>query len=322
MRYAQAAKGFESYGIEDTNYEKSDDLGNHFGLIRDDVDYPNPNPHTAMATGGEGRGPYVNSPDPIEREIDITATVIDESTPFELAMGQVETSDETDYEEHLYTEADVLPTATIEHVQEDLDLVEWFIGCKADLSISASSGEALEADFSFVAADHDYEDEASSSDYEELDLPEKDPFRFNMIGEITLADDNGDTVTNIATPNSIDFSWDNGNEVQHHGKGREGYAVAETTAEDKYDMSLSVNVENLDLYTHAVENDDPVDIEVVFDRDYEWSDSDMTDCVIIRLNNCTITDAPVPNAQEGVVEADIEVLPTETEIEVRTPSSE
>ncbi|AXR81493.1 phage tail tube protein [Natrarchaeobaculum sulfurireducens] len=304
MRYAQAAKGYESYGIESDSYEKSDDLGNHFGLVMDEVDYPNPNPQTPMTTGGQGRGPYVNSPDPIEREFDIPVTVIDENVPFELAFGARDEGDGV----VTFTEEDVLPTATIEHVQEDLDLVEWFIGCKASLDISASEGEPLEASFSFTAADHDYAEDAGEA--ADLDVPEQDPFRFNMIGEITLSDG----VDSIATPNSVDLSWDNGNEVQHHGQGRDGYAVAETTAAEKYDMSMSMNVTDLDLYKRAAEDDEPVDIEIVFDRDYEWDS--LSDAVVIKLNDCTFTDAPIPNADEGVVEADVEFLPTSTEIEI------
>ena len=317
MRFAQATEGFETYGIEGNSYEKSGDLGNHFGFVRDDVDYPNPNPQTPMTTGGVGRSPYVNSPDPIEREFDLTATVIDDSTPFELAFGQRTTTSETGYDQHVFTETDVLPTATIEHVQEDLDLVEWFIGCKASLGISAASGDALTADFSFTAADHDFSEDANEA--AALDVPELDPYRFNMIGEVTLTDpSDGSTVDSIATPNSIDFSWDNGNEIQHHGQGREGYAVAETTVEERYDMSMSVNVVDLELYKRAAENQAPVDVEVVFDRDYGWDDP--TDAVIIRLMNCTFTEAPVPNQTEGVVEADVEFLPTESEIEVRSPT--
>lgn len=317
MRYAQSTEGRETYGIEANSYDKAADTSDHFGLVRDDVDYPNPNPQTAMTTGGVGRQPYVNSPDPIEREFDISATVIDEHTPFELAFGIRTSVSETSYEKTIFKEGDVLPTATIEHVQDDLGLVEWFIGCKASLDISASSGDALVADFSFTPMDHDYEEDTTNAST--LSVPELDPYRFNMIGEVTLANPgDGSTVKSIATPNSIDFSWDNGNEVRHHGKGREGYAVAETTASDKYDMSMSIDVEDLDLYRRAAEDEAPVDVEVVFDRDYGWEDP--ADAVIIQLKDCTVTSAPVPNQTEGVVEADIELLPTDTRIEVRTPN--
>ena len=318
MRYAQATEGYETYGIETDSYEKAD-TGDYFGLVRDDVDYPNPNPQTAMTTGGVGRQPYVNSADPIEREFDMTVTVIDDNVPLELALGQRETSDQADYTEHIFTETDVLPTATIEHVQADVGLTEWFIGCKASLDISASSGEALTADLSFTPADHDFEEDTVNA--AEIDIPEMDPYRFNMIGEVTLSDPaDGSTVDSVATPNSVDFSWDNGNEVRHHGKGREGYAVAETTAEDKYDMSMGMDVEDLELYKRAAEDGASVDVEVVFDRDYSWEDGGMTDAVIITLKNCDVTEAPVPNQTEGVVEVDVGLLPTDTEIEIRSPN--
>lgn len=326
MRYAQASEGYESYGIEGTAYTKSSSLGEHFGLIRDDVDYPNPNPHTAMTTGGQGRSPYVQSADPIDREFDMTVNVIDENAPIECALGSrsetTETVDTTDINVATFTEADVLPTATIEHVQEDIELVEWFIGCKASLTISASSDEPVTFDFSWTAADYEFEEtlgnESSPSP------PEIDPYRFNMIGDITLNDpSDGSTVTTIATPNSVEFGWDNGNETRHHGKGREAYAVAETTAEEKYDMTMTVDVEDTELFARAAENKAPVDIEVVFDRNYDYpSDlSTLEDAIVVRLNDAVITDAPVPNASEGVVEADIAVQPTSTEIEIRSPTN-
>lgn len=333
VRYAQASKGFESYGIEGTAYTKASDTSTPFGLVRDDVDYPNPNPQTSMTTGGAGRGVYTHSPDPISREFDLSATVVNTDTPFELALGtRTESSEDPDatpasgdeYTKAVFTEADILPTATIEHVQDDLNFVEWFIGCKANLSISASSGEALTADFSFTATDHDFDDSgtATPSMTVPADLPDDDPFRFNMIGSISMSrSTNSSSVTTIATPNSIDFSWDNGNEVQHHGQGREGYAVAETTAEDKYDMSMNVNVENTDLYNEAAQDNALVDVEVVFDRDYQYPAdvASVQDGVIIRLNECKVTSAPIPNPSEGVIETDISLVPTSTEIEVHTP---
>lgn len=328
MRYAQASKGYESYGIEGTAYTKATTLGEHFGLIRDDIDYPNPNPHTGMTTGGEGRSPYVQSADPIDRTFDMTVNVIDTNVPLECALGsRTETEEDPDgtadsgdeFTKAVFTEADVLPTATIEHVQEDIGLVEWFIGCKAGLSISASSDEPLTVDLSWTATDHESED--SLGNESPPNPPEIDPYRFNMIGDITLNDpSDGSTVTTVATPNSIDFGWDNGNETRHHGKGREAYAVAETTAEDKYDMSMSVDVEDTELYKHAAQNKVPVDVEVMFDRDFAYptDQTSLTDGVIIRLKNAIITDAPVPNSSEGVVEADIALQPTETEIEIRS----
>lgn len=330
MRYAQASEGYESFGIEGTAYTKATTLGTHFGLIRDDIDYPNPNPHTAMTTGGQGRQPYVNSPDAISREFDISATAIDEKAPIECALGaRTETQEDPDgtadsgdeYTKAVFTEADVLPTATIEHVQEDIGLVEWFIGCKASLSISASDGDAVSFDFSWTAADHDFEE--SLGNETPPNPPELDPYRFNMIGEVTLSDpSDGSTVKSVATPNSVEFGWDNGNETRHHGKGREAYAVAETTAEDKYDMSMDVDVEDTQLFAKAANDDAPVDVEVVFDRDYAYPSDSSTipDGVIVRLFNCDITSAPVPNASEGVVEGTVELMPTDTEIEVRTPN--
>ncbi|MFC7196970.1 hypothetical protein ACFQL4_23780 [Halosimplex aquaticum] len=195
MRYAQASQGQVSYGREGTAYERAGATDSYFGIITDDVEVANPNEATPMATSGGRRGPHVNSPDPRTYELEVPFLVLDANAPFEFALGnRSETSknpDGTDgsgdeYTEHLFTEADRLPTMSIEHQQADMDFTEWFVGTKANLELSAEQGEPLEATMSMTAADREYDDASSSAT--DLSIPQgRSPFRFWMAGDVTLS---------------------------------------------------------------------------------------------------------------------------------------
>jgi hypothetical protein len=325
MRYAQASNGQVSYGSESTAYSKASDTNTYFGLVNDDVEIANPNEVTPMA-GGPRRGPHVNSPDAKTYEFEIPFLVLDSNAPFEYALGdRTTTSKDPDgtsgsgdeYDEHLITEADRLPTMTVEHQQSDIDLKEWFVGSKANLQLEAEQGEALSATMNVVGAKHEYDDSASSDTA--LNIPSnRSPFRFWMAGDVSLSNpSDGSTVDTVATVTGLDLSWDNGLEAQHHGDGREAYAVAETTAAEKYDMSVTANVEDASLYKRAADAKAPVDVEIPFYRDP--GAADITDALYIRLNECTVTSAPIPDASEGTIEAEIGLAPRETEIEIRQP---
>ncbi|WP_135851301.1 phage tail tube protein [Halorussus salinus] len=326
MRYAQANNGQVSYGIEDAAYSKASATDSYFGLVTDDVEVPNPNEVTPMATGGGRRGPHVNAPNAKEYEFEIPFAVLDHNAPFEVALGEKTqqskdpdgTADSGDeYERYLVTESDRLPTMTVEHCQEDLDLKEWFVGSKASLQLEAEQGEALSATLSVLAAKRQYDDAADNAT--DLSVPSgRSPYRFWMKGDVTLSDQQGSTVDTLATVSGIDLSWDNGLEAQHQGDGREAHAVAETTAAEKYDMSITVNVTDTDLYQRAAEDDAPVDVEIPFFRNP--GASTVQDAMYIRLKDCTVTSAPVPKAGEGTVEAEIGLAPRDTEIEFRTPA--
>lgn len=326
MRYAQANKGQVSYGIESTSYSKASATDNYFGFVTEEVEVPNPNEVTPMATGGERRGPHVNAPDVTEYEFEIPFAILDHNAPFEVALGQrTVTAKDPDgtsgsgdeYDEHLITEADKLPTMTVEHYQEDLDLKEWFVGSKTSLQLEAEQGEALSATLSALAAQRDYDDVATSAT--DLSVPSNvSPYRFWMKGDVTLTDSSDTTVDTLATVSGMDLSWDNGLEAQHQGNGREAYSIAETTAAEKYDMSLTVNVVDTDLYKRAAEDKAPVDVEIPFFRNP--GASTVTDALYVRLKECTVTSAPIPKAGEGTVEAEIGLAPRDTEIEIRTPA--
>jgi hypothetical protein len=320
-RYALGGLGGIQYGIEGTAYSQASDATTDPGITNEDIDLPNPNEHDAMPHGGDGRNVFVNSPNEKDYEFDVPTTVHNEDAPFELALGSRtestvdQDSDGTDdYTQYLFEETDRLPTATWRHFQDGLDFVAYYIGCKANLDIEWDEGDPLQATFGMQAAQLAYDDLESPSTYSTTLDDTVSPYRAHMMGDVTL----GGTV--FATVNGGSWSWDNGLEPQHHGgdAGREAYSIAETTAaEGRYDMSINLNITDTALYEKAVENQAPIDVEVPFVRQ---EDGDIyTDAVILRALNAEITDAPITSPAEGVIAEDVQIQPTSTEIEIRTP---
>lgn len=318
-RYLLASSGVVTFGIETSAYEQASGAATEFGVTSEDIDPPNENPQTAMPTGGHGRQPYVNSPDPREHEIDVPAVVHNPDIPLECAIGERTTSGGTDdYGSHTFVESDRLETATLRHIQQDADLVAYYVGCKASLDVSWSMGDPLEMSLSWTAARHEFDPGESAPSFTPALDRSKSPYRSHMQGTVTLTSPDDDSnIKEIATVSGGDLSWDNGLEVQHHGDGREGYAVAETTAADKYDMSLTWNITDTDLYEQAANDGALVDIEIPFDRGMSSDGSTITDGIIITLEGCTVTDAPMHNPAEGILEGDVAVAPRNTTIEIR-----
>lgn len=316
--YASSAFGALAWGAESTPYTKSSDPTDYFGLFTDEVELPNENPHTPLPGGTEDRrGPHVNSADPKNYEFEIPFVVLDDNAPLEYALGErtvtavdVDGDGAADYDEHLFTERPKLPTFTLQHQHSELDFIEWFVGTKADLTLSASTGDELEASMNVMAASKQYDDAPASGDFASLGTPTKQPFKFYMKGDVTVGNDV------LATVSGFDLSWSNGLEVNHHGNGRDGYSVKETTAAEKYDMSLTATIEDLSMYKRVADNAAPVDVEIPLYRD---DGPEYTDALIVRLKNATLVDAPMPNPAEGDLEHEIGILPTNTEIEIRTP---
>lgn len=327
IRYALSSEGGLTYGIEADPYERAADPTIDPGITNEEIEPPNPNEHTAMAHGGAGRSVFVLSPDERDYEFDVPTVVHDGNAPFEIALGsRTETTRnegaDDEYEEVLFEEADRLPTATFRHFQTDLDFVSYYVGTKASLDVEWDAEDPLQATFSCTAAALSYDDEEEPADTDpDLDT-DVSPYRAHMAGDVTLSEpDDGGVVSEIATVTGGSLSWDNGLEAQHHGgdSGREAYAVAETTAADgRYDMSITVNVTDTDLFARAYENAAPVDVEIPFIR--EEANETRTDAVIVRLQRCRIVDAPIPAGGEDVVETDVQVFPESTEIEVRVPN--
>lgn len=326
-RYALGSKSVVTYGLEGTKYQKATDTTTEFGVTPNDIDVPNENPQTAMATGGAGRTVYLNSPDEKEYNFSVDAVVHDENVPFEIAIGSSSTtqvdvdSDGTDdYEEIIWTESDRLETATVRHINEDLDHVIYFVGTKASMGLSWSQGDPLEASFDLVPAFAEYDQTESAPSFTPSLDNTKTPFRAHHLGKIDFSRSSDDTsIKELATVMSGDLSLDNGLEVNHHGRGRDGYSVSEeTSADGRHDHTLEVKVTDDTLHKEAYENGKPVDVEIPFTRE-EHSNGEMIDGLIVRLKRCAITNANIPAPGEGTVEGEISLMPTEIEIEMRVP---
>lgn len=326
-RYLLGSRGICTYGVEGTPYTVASDPTTEFGFITDEVEPPNPNPHTAMPTAGHD-GPYVNSPDQKEYEFDVTVIPTNEQVPVETALGSRTMTEnlEDGYEAYTFTEERPLETMTVRHVQEDADMVARYVGSKSNLSISASQDEPVEFDFSVTSAKMEYDDTEAAPSVSASLPQDQSPYRFHMLGSVTLSNPSDDSlIKEVATITDVDFNWDNGLEVNHHGQadagdseeGRDAYSVSEETNAERYDMSMDIKVEDKELYTRAANNDAAVDIEVPFTR--QSASGVITDGIIIRMSDCTITDAPIPNNPEGSIDGSVKFMPLSTELEIRTP---
>lgn len=324
-RYFQASEGQLSYGIEGTKYSTATDATTYFGLIREESTPPNPNPQTPMSTDGTPRKPYVNSPDPIEYQWTIPFNVLDHEAPFEVALGSRTTTTKNsgssnEYTEHLIETASRLPTMTVQQNQVDAGLEAKYIGTKSNLTLSFSQGEPVNAEMEVMAATQTYSENVTTAPtLGSSGVPQKTPFRFHHVGDVTLSDpSDGSTIKSLATISSGEAGIDNGLEADHH-KGREAYAIVEGSAEDIFDSSMDFTIEDLDLYKRAADAAAPVDIEVPFVRETDSGTSTAIDAMYLRLLGCDITNAPVPDAGEGSLVPSIDVQPTDMEIEIRTP---
>lgn len=321
MRYALADEGQASYGLEDTAYSKATDTDKYLGYLEEDIDFVGgQNPHTAQNSGGTRRAPHNYSPDTREYEFSIPVLPYDDNIPLEIAMGErtvediLDDSDTKVGEKHVFSETNQLPTATIQHDQKDLGLTEWFIGTKASMTFEAAIGEPVQITLDCMAAMHDYDDDPS--DYPDLDVPnDKSLFRFWMHEGILY---DGDPFLAVA---GVSHTIENGLTALFHGEEeRDAYAIAEDTSTDKYDTSITAKILDMDQYKAAVDNEDPIDIELPFVRG-KAEDGTINDAIVLKLYDCRILTADVPFQGEGHLEHDIEVAPLDSEIEILTPST-
>lgn len=329
VRYLLASDAVMTFGIEGTPYSQASSADNYFGIIREDIDPPNPNEQTPMATAGKSRGVYVNSPDPKEYEFDIPVQPVDANLPIENALGSrtdngTQSPGSGDYNEYVFNEADRLPTMTVAHWQ-DGNLEAYYTGCKSSMSISASQGEPVGVTFNVMAAGLDPNTGNignSPSAAPSLSIPQESPFRFWMLEDVTVErTDGGTSLGPIETANSIDFSLDNGLEANHHGRGRDAYSISEETAEEKHDHTLGITQTDYQWYEEAYDDGEPMDFEFVFNKNPESTAArgDLTDAIYIRLNGTTISEANSPAPGEGKLEPDIGLMPREMEIEIHQP---
>jgi hypothetical protein len=324
-RYGLGSKGVLTYDTESTAYTEASSPDTEFGITNDDIEPPNPNPQTAMVTGAGGRQPYIQSPDPKEYSFSVPTVAHNPDLPLEIALGSRTETSKTNYTEFLFEEADRLPTATIRHSQADIDMLAYYVGCKASFSAEWSLGDPLSFSFDVTAAKMNYNDGDSAPSVTPSLPTDVSPYRAHMQGDLTLTDQQSNTVAEVATINGGTFGVDNGLEIQHHGgdgtgSNRDGYAVAETTGADKYDISFDLNITDTTLYNEAATNDTLVDAEIPFVRQYNSGNTKIVDGVIFRANECKIVDAPIPRPAEGVIESSVELQPQGgVEVEVREP---
>ena len=319
-RYILADQSQISYAIEDTAYTKKTPANKYFGYLSEDIDFPSgQNPTTMLKAKGTTRAPYVHSPDQKDYEFSLPIIPLDHNIPLEIALGERTITDQTTYERHLFDEADLLPTATIEHIQKDLDFVEWYIGSKANLNISGAVGEPINVTLDIVSAKHDWQtglgEGVGEHEIPALGLPKsKVPYMFWMTCGVKRGSDD------LATINSFDIGVDNGLTPRHHGCGRDAYAIAEETSADKYDCTLGLDIIDLDLWTDAVENNDMEDIEIPIVRQLNEGGTVILDGIIIRLKDCKVEEAFLNSPAEGMIESDVKVSPLAIEIEIRKPT--
>ncbi|RLG72450.1 MAG: hypothetical protein DRO11_02195 [Methanobacteriota archaeon] len=319
MRTAQAVEGQLSYGIETVPYTKEVPATTFLGYLEEDTDLPNgQNPHEPMVAGGtKRRGPHCYAKQKRAYEFSIPITVYDHNVPLETALGLRTITDVENLsfvkvaDKHTFTETNALPTMTLEHAHLGLDFIEHYIGCKSNLSISIADEELVKATLDIVGASYDLDDSPSS--IPDLVIPcGKSPFAFLDVALIKV----GAKV--VATIKSAELNWDNGLTAQHHGNGRDAYAISEDTAKDKYDMKMTVNVVDLDLLKRAYNNEDPVAVEIRLTR-HATGDATVDDGFNVFLTDCRILNAPIPKRPEGVLESEITLAPRNTSIEIITP---
>ena len=321
-RYTLADEGQASFDMEATPYTKAADPTKYFGLLTEDIDFTGgQNPLTPRSTGGTRRAPFCHSVETKEYAFSIPILPIDANVPLEIAMGERNITDILDGESvkvgerHRFTEADILPTATIQHDQKDLDLSEWFIGTKASVSFEAAIGDPVQITLDCLAARHEYDDEVT--EFPDLEIPTaKCTFEF-LMHEGILYD--GEPFLAVA---GITHGIDNGLEALFHGgQKREAYAIGETTNADKYDTTITAKILDLKQYLAAVENEARVDIVLPFVRG-KSADETINDAIILTLKDCKIMSANIPFQAEGNLEHEIELAPLDTIIDIMVPEPE
>lgn len=312
VRKLEASKGMTAWGAEATPYTKATKAETPFGLITSAIDWPVANPKTPKGTAGHRRGPFLYSADEYDLAFSIPFEVLNADVPFQAALGKSEAVTGTGYTGKKFTEIDTLPTITVQHWQEDAAFKELFIGCKADLSLSAKRGEALIATMDFVAASREVDTAATS--FPTVTTPALQPYRFWMLGGRATVGGNS-----LASVTSIDAKWSNGLSAMGGDGARGAYVISEDEAEGKYDMQIGFLPTDVSQFAAAWADGDPVDIVIPFIRAGS-SVSDATDAVIITLDDCTIMDAPIPLAEKGSLESTLVVGPRNTSIEIRVPT--
>lgn len=312
VRKLQASKGMVAWGAETAPYTKATKAETPFGLVTSAIDWPVANPKTPKGTAGHRRGPFLYSADEYDLSFSIPFEVLDADVPFQCALGKAEAVTGTGYTGKKFTELDTLPTVTVQHWQEDAAFVEAFVGCKADLSLSAKRGEALVATMDFVAASREVD--TSASTFPAATVPALQPYRFWMLGGRATVGGSP-----LASVTSVDAKWSNGLSAMGGDGARGAYVISEDEVEGKYDMQIGFLPTDASQFAAAWADGDPVNITIPFIRAGS-SVVNATDAVIITLKECTIMDAPLPLGDKGSLESTLAVGPRDTSIEIRVPT--
>jgi hypothetical protein len=303
-----------AWGAETSPYTQAAKAETPFGLVTSAIDWPVANPKTPKGTAGHRRGPFLYSADEYDLSFSISFEVLNADVPFQCALGKSEAVSGTKYTGKKFTELDTLPTITVQHWQEDAAFVEAFIGCKADLSLSAKRGEALVATMDFVAASREVD--TAVSVFPEVTVPALQPYRFWMLGGRATVGG-----APLASVTSIDAKWANGLSAMGGDGARGAYVISEDEVEGKYDMQIGFLPTDASQFAAAWDDGDLVDIVIPFIRAGK-SLAAATDAVIITLKECTIMDAPLPLGDKGSLESTLVVGPRDTSIEIRVPTEE
>lgn len=320
-RYLLASRGQVYWGAEATPYSVAATITTPFGLVQGDIDWPQANPKTPVAASGHRRAPYLYSADEHDLSFSISYQILGKDQPFACCVGPRSTVSGTGYSGYEWTDetsaSDILSTISIRRDQTDTTLQETYIGCKADLSLSARAGEPVVAALDVVAAKRQTTTSGTIT-YPSLLIPTVQPYRFWMLGEVTTT---GGIAKTIATVNEFNLTWANGLAARYHGGGRHAYSVIEEEVANRYDMTIGITVVDTELYAAAIADTKGVNVTIPLIRDGATTLTASKDAVVITLTDCDILDAAMPTKESGDVQGDLVLAPKKTKIHIREPST-
>ena len=320
-RYLLASKSQVYWGAEATPYTVAATIATPFGLIQGDIDWPRANPKTPVAASGHRRAPYLYSADEYDLSFSISYQILGKDQPFACCVGPRSTVSGTGYSGYEWTDetssSDILGTISIRRDQKDATLQETYIGCKADLSLSARAGEPVVAALDVVAAKRNTITSGTPT-YQTLVFPTAtQPYRFWMLGEVTTT---GGLSKTIATVNEFNLTWANGLAPRYHGGGRHAYSVVEEEVAGRYDMTIGITVVDAALYAAAIADTKGVNVTIPLIRDGATSLAASKDAMVITLSDCDILDAAIPSPESGDIQGDLVLAPKKTKIHIREPT--
>lgn len=223
------------------------------------------------------------------------------------------------YQEDVFSYADVLPTATFQRNQSDIQLQDQVIGCKASFEMSWRAGEVVKGKLGVLGASRPAPSVVSS--LPAINTPSnRVPFRALHLGDVTLTKTSDQSaVKTVSTVVGGTLGVDAGLKANQHGKGRGNYSISEEAeAASLFKAKLTVNVIDTDLYLRSVTDDVLIDAKIPFDVDLGYGAS-YTRGMVATLTGCKVIDAPIPKKINGVLQSEITLSPTDFGLKIRTP---